>query len=258
MIEWSNDSKYFFTGGTYDGIIRVWRVTDWSLIGWVQGQEYSRQVETLSMSRDDILASGGDEGYVYLFQFNPPLEKNVIQQKDDEPIVIEAEDFDTNVAQGRHWWSVIDDESASGKKKVQCFPDLSKDKKGVITEYGMNDPMKDAPKLDYKVYFNTSGVYYIWARGQSYDHYGNSFHVGMNGKPLNCSDNIECLGENNTWIWDNDTKDKAPATIEIKEAGMHTINLWPREDGIQIDKLVLVLDSSFLPTAEGPEASIRK
>ncbi|HKK61258.1 MAG TPA: hypothetical protein VJ951_01785 [Bacteroidales bacterium] len=257
-VEWSTDSKYFFTGGTYDGIIRAWRVADWSLIGWVQGQEYSRQIETLSMSADNILAAGGDEGYTYLFQFNTPDEKRLIQQTGDELISIEAEDFDANVQQGCHWWSVIDDKSASGNKKVQCFPDLSNDKTGVISEYGINDTKKDAPKLDYRIHFSTPGVYYIWARGQSYDHYGNSFHVGMNGKPVESSDKIECLGENNTWIWDNDTKDNTPATIEIKEAGAVTLNIWPREDGIQIDKLVLTLNTDFQPKDDGPKANARK
>ena len=79
----------------------------------------------------------------------------------------------------------------------------------------------------------------------------------MNGEPLTSSDNIECLGENNTWIWDNDTKDKTPATIEIKKAGPVTINIWPREDGIQIDKLVLTLDSAYQLTDDGPEANTR-
>jgi WD40 repeat protein len=256
-VEWSTDSKYFFTGGTYDGIIRAWRVADWSLVGWVQGQEYSRQIETLSMNPDNILAAGGDEGTIYLFQFNTPAEKKLIQQTGDEPISIEAEDFDTNVRQGCHWWSVINDKTASGNKKVQCFPDVSKDKTGVISEYGLTDVMKDAPKLDYRIHFTTPGVYYIWARGQSYDHYGNSFHVGMNGKPVESSDKIECLGENNTWIWDNDTKDKIPATIEIKEAGPVTLNIWPREDGIQIDKMVLTLDAAFQPADLGPDSTRR-
>lgn len=227
------------------------------MIGWMQGQEYSRQVETLSMNPDNILAAGGDEGYIYLYQFNPPAEKNLIQQKGNVLIAVEAEDFDSNVSQGCHWWSVVDDETASGNKKVQCFPDLSKDKTVVITEYGIHDTRKDAPKLDYRIHFNTPGVYYIWARAQSYDHYGNSFHLGMNGEPLTSSDNIKCLGENNTWIWDNDTKDKTPATIEIKKAGPVTINIWPREDGIQIDKLVLTLDSAYQSVNDGSEANTK-
>jgi len=256
-IEWSNDSKYFFTGGTYDGIIRVWRVADWSLVGWTQGQVYSRQVETLSMNPDGILASGGDEGFIYLFQFTPPDEKGIIEQTGASPISIEAEDFDANVPQGRNWWSVVDDKTASGDKKVQCFPDLDKGKSGVISRYATDDPMTDAPKLDYRVRFETPGIYHVWARGQSYDHYGNSFHVGINGKQLDTSDNLECLGENNTWIWDKGTKDKAAATIEIKEPGTVTINIWPREDGIQIDKIVLALEPGYQPEGLGPKETER-
>lgn len=257
-IEWSTDSKYFFSGGTYDGIIRIWRVADWSLIGWVQGQEYSRQVETLSMSPDNVLAAGGDEGAIYLFQFHPPTEKNLIRQIGDNPISIEAEDFDSNVAQGCNWWTVLDDETASGNKKVQCFPDLYDDGSGVISEYTTRDPRRDAPKLDYRVQFTTPGIYHVWARGQSRNHYGNSLHIGINGNALDTSDKLECLGENDAWIWDKDTKDEEPATIEITEPGTFTINAWPREDGIQIDKLVLTLDSDYQPTELGPVATPRK
>ncbi len=66
------------------------------------------------------------------------------------------------------------------------------------------------------------------------------------------------MGDNNTWILDNDTKDEERATIEIKEAGPVTINIWPREDGIQIDKFILTLDETFKPKDLGPEATLRK
>jgi hypothetical protein len=66
------------------------------------------------------------------------------------------------------------------------------------------------------------------------------------------------LGDNNTWIWDNDTKDEERATIEIKETGPVTINIWPHEDGIQIDKFILTLDETFKPSDLGPEATLRK
>jgi len=66
------------------------------------------------------------------------------------------------------------------------------------------------------------------------------------------------LGEHIAWIWDNNTKDDEHATIEIKEAGPVTINIWPREDGIQIDKFILTLDETFKPSDLGPEATLGK
>jgi hypothetical protein len=46
--------------------------------------------------------------------------------------------------------------------------------------------------------------------------------------------------------------------IEIQEPGAATINIWPREDGIQLDKLVLTLDASFQPADIGIDATQRK
>ena len=70
-VEWSTDSRYLFTGGLYDGIVRVWRVADWSEVGSVQGQEANRQVEYMAVNPDNLLATGGDEGFLYLFRFSP-------------------------------------------------------------------------------------------------------------------------------------------------------------------------------------------
>ncbi len=83
-VEWSTNGRYLFSGGLYDGIIRIWRVADWSLIGWVQGQEYNRQVEYMAVNPDNILAAGGDEGFLYLFQFDPLANKDPIQQGNQE------------------------------------------------------------------------------------------------------------------------------------------------------------------------------
>ena len=68
-VAWSTDSRYLFTGGLYDGLVRVWRVEDWMLIDSFQGQAPNRQVECMAVNPDDLLATGGDEGYLYLFRF---------------------------------------------------------------------------------------------------------------------------------------------------------------------------------------------
>jgi WD40 repeat protein len=77
-VEWSTEGRYLFTGGLYDGIIRIWRVADWSLIGSAQGQQYNRQVEYMAINPDNILAAGGDEGFLYLLKFEPPANNEAI------------------------------------------------------------------------------------------------------------------------------------------------------------------------------------
>lgn len=256
-VAWSPCGKYLFSGGLYDGVIRVWRVADWSLVGWAQGQEYSRQIEALAISKDNILAAGGDEGMVYLFQFSAPAEKLPIRQTGDGLICIEGEDFDVSVPQGGHWWSAIDDDTASGKMRVQCFPDVQDDGHGADKGYMTWDPIKDSPRLDYRIHFETPGVYHIWTRGKSHDHYGNSFHMGLNGEPVKSAERIECLTTAEKWVWETKTKGKNAATIEIKQAGPASINIWMREDGMEIDKLVLNTDESYSPEELGPEPTPR-
>jgi WD40 repeat protein len=79
-VEWSTDSQYLFTGGLYDGTVRVWRVADWSVVGLAQGQKYNRQVEYMAINPENILATGGDEGFLYLLKFNPPVINEPIQR----------------------------------------------------------------------------------------------------------------------------------------------------------------------------------
>ena len=49
--------------------------------------------------------------------------------------------------------------------------------------------------------------------------------------------------------------DSVVATINVTSAGLHTINVWMREDGLVLDKLVLTTNASFTPTATGPAES---
>ena len=41
---------------------------------------------------------------------------------------------------------------------------------------------------------------------------------------------------------------KGPFTID--KAGVHTINLWMREDGASIDRLLVTRDGDYVPTGE--------
>jgi WD40 repeat protein len=259
-VEWSADGKYLFTGGLYSGIIRAWRVADWSMIAWAQGQEYNRQIEFIAVNKKNLVATCGDEGYVYLFQFTPLPEKDPIDQSGAEQIVIEAEDFDANLPMNKYRWDVVKDETASGGKKVQALPDLEKGKgsHGMDKDFATGDPAKDSPKLDYRIHITDAGTYKVYVRAAGEDHYANSYHIGLNGEPVQTADRMENLGSRNEWIWSNDTKDNDPATLTFPKAGLYTLNLWMREDGVQVDKMVLMKDGSSKPKELGPVATERK
>jgi YD repeat-containing protein len=45
--------------------------------------------------------------------------------------------------------------------------------------------------------------------------------------------------------------------MTITSTGLYTVNLWMREDGLRIDRLLLTTDTTFVPTGEGPTETLR-
>ncbi|UCD58273.1 MAG: hypothetical protein JSV16_03935, partial [Candidatus Hydrogenedentota bacterium] len=52
-----------------------------------------------------------------------------------------------------------------------------------------------------------------------------------------------------------ETMDGPDATFNVSTAGIHTFNIWMREDGFVIDKIVLTSNSSYTPISTGPPES---
>ena len=50
--------------------------------------------------------------------------------------------------------------------------------------------------------------------------------------------------------------DGVVATINVTTLGVHTLNVWMREDGMEFDKIVLTTDINFTPSGTGPAEGI--
>ena len=59
------------------------------------------------------------------------------------------------------------------------------------------------------------------------------------------------------WVWKRSTMDSANASIDVTAAGLQTFNLYMREDGASIDRILLTTDNSYTPTGSGPVMSTR-
>ena len=122
-VAWSSDSKYLFTSGLIDGVMRIWRRDDWPLVGWEQAQETNRAIEMIAVHGDRV-AVGGDEGVARIYDFSLPT----IQPRYSLPthanswVTIEAEDFDTNLQQGTHRWDMQDAPEAVGGTLMRALP----------------------------------------------------------------------------------------------------------------------------------------
>src|SRR4029077_5597447 len=74
-------------------------------------------------------------------------------------VVIEAEHFTANTAQGGHSWLLQSDANASGAQGMRSDPD-----NGAAVNTGY---VTGSPRLDYRVSFVTTGTYQVWVRGRA-------------------------------------------------------------------------------------------
>ena len=107
-----------------------------------------------------------------------------------------------------------------------------------------------SPRLDYLVRFNRTGTHYVIVRAQGPHGMSDSVHVGLDGAAIASADRINIFPT--TFAWQNNTADGVVATIDVPTVGLHTINVWMREDGVVFDKLVLTPSATFMPTDTGP------
>ena len=115
-----------------------------------------------------------------------------------------------------------------------------------------------SPGLEYSGVFDQAGTWYVWLRGWGNTNIlgegsSDSVHAGLNGQLSNTADSIDNFPAG--WNWSNSTRDGVRASLSIPEAGEHNFNLWMREDGLAIDKIVLTTDSTYVPTGVGPDVT---
>jgi hypothetical protein len=165
----------------------------------------------------------------------------------DGIISIEAENFDAIASPGSHDWVEVFPAGYSGSDALQALPNMqTNNNTGYVT---------NSPRLDFLVNFVKTGTHYVWIRGLGANGNDDSVHVGLDGIGLSSSDKIDGFGTD--WSWSKSTRDGPVATINVSSAGVHTLNVWMREDGFVLDKLVLTVRSGYTPTGVGPVESPR-
>jgi hypothetical protein len=163
-------------------------------------------------------------------------------------VVIEAEHyynktFGAGPAIGIGWF-VRPDVNASGDQYVLTLPDIN----GVI-DINIQDY---SPRISYRIYFVEPGTYYLWIRGTSDSNDSNTIHFGLNGQPLSGNDS-NCVGVatgfNFTWLSLLGNGTERP-TFEILSSEIYSFDIWMREDGPKLDKLLLTNNPSYSPATD--------
>src|SRR5439155_27160261 len=87
---------------------------------------------------------------------------------------------------------------------------------------------------------------------------GDSVHAGLDGATFASATRIDGAPTCDVatgWNWVGNIQGDTRASITVDAAGSHTVNLWMREDGFNVDKILLTTDVAFTPTGTGPAES---
>jgi O-glycosyl hydrolase len=159
----------------------------------------------------------------------------------NDPIIIEAENYN-NIISGKgdfveSTWKAV--EGPNNSIVMHALPIK------LIT-----DAKDDGPAIEYRVNFNKTGKYYFWVRGCgpfSYDSLlGSTIYYGLDGKvtdymkfQLALQDKPQSLPYN-YMLW-------RVATIDITEAGIHSIIFKMKADNFMLDKFIISNKENFTP-----------
>jgi hypothetical protein len=174
---------------------------------------------------------------------------NAVRQQEDTPeglLIIEAEGFDNQVVKDQSNWYLISDPGASRGQA------MASEDSGI--NHNQDDYAEVSPRLDYDCVFVKSGTHYVWLRMRYFGGDADTAHLGLDGTGDPDSRRIDAPGSaDGAWQWSNFKQNPdGTAMIQIPSAGEHTVNLWVREDGIQIDKIILTTDPNYVPSTYGP------
>jgi len=164
-------------------------------------------------------------------------------------VSVEAENYHFKQlgSEGHDWQEINSYGGHSGSGAMQPLPE---DRVNYSIDYDLL-----SPRLDYNIEFVTTGTHYVWVRGLGPNTGSDSVHVGLDGQAVASAATI--AGFNTGWRWSNTQQStKAVIVIQVANVGVHTLNLWMRESGMVIDKLVLTTDPSYVPNSTGPIESL--
>jgi hypothetical protein len=161
--------------------------------------------------------------------------------------VAEVENNHANISRNGKSWTSNSTAGFSGTGALIVGPNTEVNN---MTGYAAN-----SPRLDFKINFVKTGTHHVWVRGIGTNGSNDSCHVGLDGVETPSADAISSFGTG--WTWSRATMDGASATINVATPGVHTVNIWMREDGFIVDKLLITVNVNYAPSGTGPAESPR-
>lgn len=191
-------------------------------------------------------------------------------------ITIEAESFARQTLNEKRSWHItsatatpevtpdgdpVHLEGASGGAYIELLPDTrrSHDDKLINGENFANTGGTMAV-LSYPVKVSAPGRYFIWVRAYSTNSEDNGLHFGIDGEWPESGARWQTV-QKDGWNWDCKQRTEKEHTgvpmqlwLDIDKAGDHELLMSMREDGIEVDQIILASSVGFRPAGTKEEA----
>ncbi|MGJ8724691.1 MAG: DUF5060 domain-containing protein [Roseibacillus sp.] len=217
-------------------------------------------------------------GLVFGDATQPLAQENLVFAEKGGVVAIEAEHFTKQELTEKRAWYLTTKENApdvkpdgdpshiagaSGGAYLEILPDTRRthgDK--LIKGENFTEEMGQMALLSYPVHFETAGTYWIWARACSTTSEDNGLHFGINGTWPATARRWQTVVKNK-WHWKSAQRTEkvhvgVPGilTLDVPSAGVHTIQVSMREDGISLDKILLANRKDYTPEGLGPDSVV--
>jgi hypothetical protein len=106
------------------------------------------------------------------------------------------------------------------------------------------------PRLNYSMTMSQTGTYYVWLRMRGTSTSDESVHVGINGAAISYG-GLGVGSVSSSWRWESSIGTRR-LSFNVAAPGVVTLNVWMREDGVALDKLLVTRDSAYVPSGTGP------
>ncbi|HSL93942.1 MAG TPA: hypothetical protein VK905_04995, partial [Bacillota bacterium] len=160
-------------------------------------------------------------------------------------LVLEAEDGTATATASHDWQTQTAQAGYEGTGYRRALPDVG-------ARYEETETAS-SPSLSWPIYNETGSTYSIWVRGMAPDAGGDSVHVGLDGAaPSSAADLTGFTGE---WGWSKVTMSGTDANVDLGTTGEHSLETYMREDGLRLDRMLLVTDTDYIPSGLGPAES---
>jgi hypothetical protein len=142
---------------------------------------------------------------------------------------------------------------ASGGAYLEGLPDtFTSDPEAIPNVNFFREPGAGCT-LTYRVTFARAGRYFLWLRAFGGGPKDNTIFYGIDGAWKQAP--VQVCGSAR-WRWTNSLRDEEAggicsmerrAALEVEVAGAHNVQLSLREDGFELDQLLLTDDADFVP-----------